>query len=63
MVLIIGLLVEVVLEYTIGQMILLNQVLLFLLLMLMLVVVVLLVLYQDNLVIRQEVLRVLDLVV
>tara|TARA_B100000427_G_scaffold254749_1_gene218342 strand:+ start:226 stop:417 length:192 start_codon:yes stop_codon:yes gene_type:complete len=62
MVLSIGLLVEVVLEYTMTMMLLLNQLILFLLLMLMLVVVVLGVLYQDNLVIRQEVLLVLDMV-
>ena len=63
MVLSIGLLVEVVLEYTIGKILLMNQELLFLLLLVMLVVVVLGVLYQDNLVIHQEVLLVLDLVV
>ena len=40
-----------------------NQLLLFLLLMLIEVVVVLGVLYQDNLVIRQDVLLVLDMVV
>ena len=63
MVLSIGLLVEVVLEYTMMMMLLGNQLLLFLLLMVILVVVVLLVLFQDNLVIHQDVLLVLDMVV